>query len=467
MSILQYGSISLPYANCTQFLQEVVYDESNTDWFCTRYALTVQCLINTNYLSQIAPGLIVGGVVQTRNPADVIVYMRRHLMTPRNRLSFTFNGVELIPQAQAYNDLAVPLPGTVDAMNGPRPQRFNYSLLTNTTFMIDYSIVAHYWENAQPVGGSTTQPLPQFNKTGSAVLYNRWSENVEIDNCLRTTRTREGKFVIRSDNADGFVADFYRNQFAIVGVPRKFLRKSSSYTISPDGLGITYRITDEEQFKMPPNPAYVAEGDFTESAPEGWGPVRYGDLRLLLKGANTTDQATLINTALSLAEQKYAKIATKALPNFGAVPTFSGFATMFSTAVTSIPISATIRVDSYNNAVELRVRRQYWADQFLSPGGFAAFAGQALSYTPGSEPDPATYSGQTTAQINAAIDLYVSGLVKNYPTGGTANRMLQAAAYFDPSLKTEQLAIDPQNSQTGSGVNMIIPGQAGFYPERS
>lgn len=414
MSILSYNSITLPYSDVTSFDQQVMYEDSRTDWFCTRYDIAVRCLINVNYISLIAPALVEGSNPTTTNPAAIMTYLRKRLMAPRNRLSFTFNGIDLVPQTQLALGSNTRLPGTVDAQNGPMPQNVSFGLMTGTTFTLNYRIIAHYWEN------NATGPFPLPNQTGSSVLYNRWTETVDIDNLNVTTRTREGKFVIRSDNADGQIADYYRDQFAIVGVPLRFLRLSSQYMQSPDGLALAYRVVDREQFKMPPNPAYYSDGEYIESFPLD-GAWRFGDFRLLLRGANDTSQSELINTALVISKQKYDRV-------------LGGDSSLLSFAV-----NTSLRVNAYQNEIELRTRRQYAASPSLV-GGYAAFAGQDLVYQPGTD-------DKTNSQLK-----------KTYPTGGTANRLLVAAAYFDPSLDTASNAISASDSQSFAGT---LIGQAG------
>jgi len=94
--------------------------------------------------------------------------------------------------------------GTVDAKNGPQPQSCNVTQLTNTSFLLHVHVVAHYWENN---GVGTQTPLSTGNLSGSDVLSNRWTESVDLDENQFTTKTRSGKFIIRTDNVDGFVAD--------------------------------------------------------------------------------------------------------------------------------------------------------------------------------------------------------------------------------------------------------------------
>ncbi len=138
MSLLSYNGVFLPYSTATQFDQRALRDESDTDWYLTEFNIKAQCVVNKNYLGLLAPDLAPGGVPVTDNAAAIMAAIRTRLMQHRRRLSFTFNGVELIPQPQQG------VPGTVDAQNGPKPQSCQIVQLTNVTFLIVYHIIARY-----------------------------------------------------------------------------------------------------------------------------------------------------------------------------------------------------------------------------------------------------------------------------------------------------------------------------------
>lgn len=128
MSVLSYNGVYLPYSFTTGFRQEAVYDDmSGTDWILTRFDIQIQCVVNADYATQLAPELV---GIQTRSAADVMNIIRSRLLKPRKRLSFKFNGVELIPQPQE----GIGSPGDVDARNGPQPQSCILIELTNTAF---------------------------------------------------------------------------------------------------------------------------------------------------------------------------------------------------------------------------------------------------------------------------------------------------------------------------------------------
>lgn len=427
MSVITYNGISLPYASCTNFGQEAVYGVHNTDWHLTKFDITVQCFVNTNYLSLLAPDMVVNGIPITTNPVDIMRVIRSRLLHPRKTLSFKINQSELIPQAQPGN------PGTVDSENGPKPQSCNIIELTGTMFLIHYRITANYWENNTVVKNAA--PFVT-NQIGNDVLYNRWTETVDIDNCQYSTKTREGKYIIRSDNKSGLIADSYRYAMAVVGVDSGFLRKSAQYTVSPDGLSLSYTITDKEVFKYPPKPAFEASGNYYETAPNKGGSVRYGEVRLTLKGDKLTPQAALLKSALTIA-------LAKLLVNNAKVNLIEG---------------TTINVDMYENIVQVQMKCFLNIDKGRVAGQ-AAFNRPALLLTPGSDPP-------TNPNVNA--QKLGIGIQPTYYTRGTAGAgaggiglLLKAAAYYDPSLVG---TVIDKNTDGFTG-NLLQVGQAGKTKE--
>lgn len=418
MSVFIYGDVELPFPFHTDFRQDAVYDDfSGTDRILTKFDIKVQTLINSNYLLQLA-GDIVG---DTTNPADVMNVIRDRLLQPRQKLSIYCNGVNVIPGPQQAAGSAG-LQGTVDAANGPQPQSCTITELGNTTFLMSYHIIANYWLNAN-IGSQS--PLVS-NSPGNNVLYNRWTETVDIDNCNYTTRTRDGKFLIRSDNAPGYIADQLRTQFAVVGVPPTFLRKSSRYQVDPNGLGIRYQVVDEEQYIMPPKPAFAAEGKYTTKIDFPYAKM-ITEAHVRLKGDKLTDKAELVKAAIIILSKKL-KIATGAA------------ALQSSGTVWSIPLSISLSTEMYENTVEAA------AVCWSPPGTTDDQTGKVQSFF-----------GMDYKKLLELPDTNGGGTnyVPNYLTRGTAGILLQAAAYYDPNL---QAALNPKQGQMSQGLQ---PGQAG------
>lgn len=402
MSVFTYNEINLPYPHILKYNQSAIREESDTDWIGTKFDINVQSVINTDFLSEMSSKY----AAAILSPADIMKAIRSDLMKPRRTLSVTFNGINIIP----YNISR----GMVDTDNGPKPIDCNVVQLTNTTFIITYSITATYWENNELHDNTSI-----VNKAGNNVLYNRWMEMVDINSLDRTTRTREGKYKIRSDNIDGIQADETRNGMAVVGVPNGFTRVSSNYTIEPNGLTIRYRVVDKEVFKMPPEPAFEAEGQYIESASK-LGAFRFGEVRVVLRGSKRTHQDELVKKCVAIAASKL-------------VISGADLSDTTNDKISLLEASA-IKVNLYENEVEVIMKSRLKGTRKRIQGNNMDVSD--LSFTPFSD-----------------------GLqVKKPPylPKGSAGYLLRAAAYFDPNLVTNEL-----DQSTGQMTNGLVPGQAG------
>lgn len=408
MSVIAYNGITLPYGNLTRFEQTAVRDElGDTDWCMTKFDIQAICLINVNYLSLLAPDL----AATNANPATIAGVIRARLLEHKKQLSVTFNGVELIP-SRAF------VPGFVDAKNGPKPQSCTLTNLTNTTFILNYHIIAHYWERPDVVPGRT--PV-LTNQPANNVLYNRWTETVDMDNCQITTRTRDGKFVIRSDNVDGIIADEARTQMAVVGVPSGFLRQSSKYTVSPDGLAIAYNVVDKEQFRMPPTPAFEADGDYEEVIGT-MGALRYGRVTIHLKGDKATPQFQLMNAAVTVAVTYLAQRGAALPGNWIIIESASLKFKFYKTNEVTFKMNVM-------QATPSKASRPGTTPQFPNP--IFPFLNITTSI-PDSPPD--------------------SDYMPNYKLRGNNDILLQAARYYDPNFRDNVLVPATGNMSRGNDI---------------
>lgn len=413
---------------------------SNTDWCCTKFDIRVQCLISADYIDYLFTDLT--NKNQITNAADAMKVVRTRLLQPRKALSYKVNGQELLPtQQQGFSSQEQ----TVDARNGPVPQSCIVQQVTNETFLVLYHITANYWEKYTNQQDSNNL-LINRNLNSSQVLTNRWTETVEMDDCMYTRRTREGRYMIRSDNIQGQIADYYRSSFAVVSVPDGFLRESAKYVQSPDGLSLQYTIVDKEKFKFPPQPAFEARGTYTETTTSR-GAIRYGTVDLTLKGAKTTNQVDMIKVALSLANQK---LRLNGAQQLGGGLAFTGaFAGQFGLALLE---RAYVTVDMYENIVRLNVKAMLNGPR-VTPFGYTVDSPVAMVITPYSN-----NSGNATNTNPGPI----------YYDRGTAGILLMAAANFDPNLVDNSLGpktITGPNQVTSKGDKNVqtknggIPGQ--------
>lgn len=436
MSVLRYAGITLPYPLSTSFSQEAVGDpQGDTDWHLVTYDIQVLTIINFDYAALLAPDL---APAATNNAADLMKVVYTRLMQRRQELSYTFNGVELIPQPQEGND------GIADAANGPKPVRCTYSRLNNVTFLVNYQIRASYWVNpnvtvAAPAGGNPGS-VTLVNKPGNLVLSNRWSEEVELDQCDFSRRTREGTLVIRSDNVNGAIADQVRSTMAVVSVPRGFLRESSRYRVSPDGLSLQYRTVDVEKHKQPPTPAFKADGEYTETTTK-MGALRFHECWIRLEGSKNTPQDQLVLAAVSTVNKK---LRSRGAPIVAPIPPGTTLAVVDYSNLT---------VGMFDNWVRYHVRAMNMADanRLFGMASLGTGAGMGALLAPARMGDTGVALTQLVTTPNSNPEYTPA-----YQDRGTARLVLQAAAYYDPSLTGTTLQRNFGQLSTG-----FEPGQAG------
>lgn len=418
MSYVTYNGVALPYPLHSSFSMDTVYDDSGTDWMYTKISAMVQCLISADYISVVDPNMTAG--------IDVIQMgrvIRAKLLQPRRKLSISIGTRNLVPQEADVT-------GTVDARNGPTPRSCTITQMTDLSFLVTFHVEANYWENypsqAAAEGG--------INRKGNTVISNRWSDSQEIDAGKYSHRIREGKVVIRSDNAEGLTVDDIRQDFAVFGLADGFVRKRASFRIHPDGLSMTYRLDDQEPWIMPPPPAYEADGYYTESTTNN-GALRWGECQVTLKGAKDVPKGELLRRALVVMMDKLETANSNvvvARGQRGEVRKVRIFHPL------GILASSIIRTALYENNVTVSARFMLDPNGKVSIQGVGTIDANTLASKPfGSEGAPAP----------------------SFTTRGTAGLALKAAQYFIPSL---QQKIDQTKGMLSEGTKV---GTAGVNKE--
>lgn len=430
MSVLRYGSVTFPMSTLTSFRCEAVPDDRQADIVYTKFDIGIQCVVSVDMLDLMAPDLIVLGTGAPRpgaeNPANIISWIHSDVMKPRQNLSFKFNDFEFIPRQPGGNS------GTADAKNGPTPISFTPIQLNNKTWLLNYHVVAHYRVHyrASAAGNVTFTSAP-----GNVVLSNNWEERVELDECQFTKRTRKGKYLISSSNSQGQIADMVRSQMAVVGTLPGCVRERAEYTVQPDGLGLGYTIVDQEVWRMPPPPAFKADGEYEEEASKADGK-RIGHCWVKLWGSKGTSQLQLAKTAAAVVAGKLdiegARFFDKNKDNRGLV------------------LGARLKIGLYGNWAFCQMSALYTCQRKRVQG--VSWLSKNLDLVHLS-------SGYSTAP--------------GYKDRGDLSYLLQAAAYYDPDfeaavLKSDQRLFGP-NYLTPDGKNQMSrglrPGEAGRTAE--
>lgn len=428
MSVLRYGSVTFPFVYVNRFNLDAIYDESGTDRIYTRVGITATAVLNTAYLP------IIGGLgtqLQNRQAdlTNTIVDLRNYMLEPRRELSLTFNGTELIPQPAGIG-------GLVDAKNGPQPRSCQLIDLNNNTWFFQWSCEANYWENLKFAANN----LANTNNTpGNNVISNRWSEIQTINNCNFSEIVRTGTYIIRSDNANGIIADDARQQMAIVGVPSNYLRQQSRYEVTPDGLSLRYTVQDQEVWKMPPSPAFTAKGTYVEDVNNGTNGIRHGECRVELKGDKSAPQVDLIKVAVATATAKLSMNGTRA----------------------SKLIKGRVGLGLYDNEVDCTMTCLLTLNS-KRLNGIAAFVGIDTT-------TPFSFPNYTPAyKLRGNVTGGGAGIAGPQVAG--QGILLKAAAYYDPNLvgnkvnNTGQLAQGIQVGKAGTQIE-TDPATPSFAPD--
>lgn len=466
MSMIIYNGVSIPYCNTTQFSQTSSYDQYNIDVCHTKFAIQVQGYIHLDYLIHMIQDNIKGpnpDNIDIRNLGvpGIINAIRARLLVPRRKLSFIVNGIDIIPKTHIDGNRANPvvpntvvdpetgasyfaLLGTVDSANGPRPKSCNISRFTNDMFVISFSIEAAYYENRT---GSNS-----INVVGSNVLTNKWTETVDIDELQMAVRTRSGKFSIRSDNV-GVLANSVINTMAVVGVPSGYIREKSSYTLSEDGLSVSYIVSDKHVYKTPPYPALTATGTYSESVGRV-GIVRHSEMNMTLSSSSRISQINLIRRAVQIAMVK--------LSARGFRPAIGGITATTPGVLEAMRISAGM----WENTVSLFVRARMPTISTFEPLNTFVFT----PFTDRDAPVNVVVLGHpvfTSIPPVPPVPLDATWPSRGYRVRGASNIGLTAAAYFDPSLREYRVNQETgllENREPGSAP-LVLPGRAGIEPE--
>lgn len=259
-------------------------------------------------------------------PTETMARIQHMLLSPRRPLSFSVGGDTLF----SVGNLAAAT--AIDAKNGPKPLHCTITRITDASYLVDYAIECHVNQC-----GTSSAGQPNY-------VSHRWTETIDIDRHAMSKKTRVGRVIARSDMVTN--ADLALRGLVSSPLEPDMQRISSQYTLSPDGLQLSYQFVDEEQYIAPPSPASEAEGEYSESTNDG--AVRYGEVRLMLRAAKLTSKGILLARCLQIAVSKLQMAGGVAIGQFDNNTADPRKNTML--------VIGTIRENLYRNEVEVRVR---------------------------------------------------------------------------------------------------------------
>jgi len=255
MAEVQYNGVILSNCRTVDFRQEPVFSgDGSGDYLYTKYTVSVDSVFN----SETHPGLDFDLV--NASATSVMQAVKQQLATPRASFVYAINGEDLLVSPPAGARTSTQAGKTVDANLGPVTSVHVKSLSENT-FIVCLTVTTWICDCSG----------------GSAIISNRWTSDFEIDEEQYVRIVVQGKVVTRADlNVN---PDTLRGVLA-PSIFYGFVRKSAHYTIHENGLSLDYRYEDQEVYRVPPQPAYTAEGDFKMSSPEGAQLFSEGRLKL-------------------------------------------------------------------------------------------------------------------------------------------------------------------------------------------
>ena len=336
-----------------------------------------------------------------KNPAEALPTLRLTTKFMEQRRSLSFK----------INGVElVPSTSTVDARNGPHPLRFNVLEITERAFLVDLAIESHWAE-----GTALSE--------GGVILSHRWREESLVDRHFLTKKSRKGRIAVSSatfnssSNKNGL--DNLRDTLTNCSIPKGFIRMNSRYTVEESGLVMGYEHQDEEQFRMCPDGSTEADGEMAVTTQRQGSPGRMQTCWVMLRGPKKVESepAKLIKTAIAIC---YSKLRLN-----------GGF----------FPIKAEFKEKLWRNEV------------FVALTGFCKTPLKLLDLQ------------DSLKGFGKVVPLQIGERSPNPGSRGTAELILHAAAYHDPTL-AQALNQEDNTVNPVPGRNQPVPttSRAGMIP---
>lgn len=254
-TIVRYNNIEIFNCRIREFRQEVVYDESGTDYLYTRFSISVEGIVGAHehtlgtWLVNEQNGQPVDRNTAQKRLQDIFIALRE----PRKRLQLLVRAVRVENGNVVIEDRPVldihPIDTTEryvvrDFRNGPQPKELRVlsimgSRLCTIAWQVETSVLQYPTDVHQR---ASTHEWPH-DEVSPLVLSNRWAIDESFDANFQLTRTIRGTLVQSSPfNLSARVARWY----CWPPLEPGFRRESARFSYREDGLRLDYEITDRQ-----------------------------------------------------------------------------------------------------------------------------------------------------------------------------------------------------------------------------
>jgi hypothetical protein len=295
---VQYNGVKLRNVLTRSFVQEAVYDQSNTDLLYYKFAISVVGYLAAGEAEE------VGGVVRPRvgtlpdgygSATEQHSAIRSLLGEPRKAFLMTTGNAD-DGTGGATLLLAAPMgartvsPTARDLNNGPKPKRVSVTQVAGSSLMeIEFQIDICMLE----CDGETSAP-----DNTSGILSNRWSVTDTIDHNFMTTRVIRGRLRTVNGNLNPNAV----RHWVVPRLQEGFRRDSMRFNVTEDALNLEYTITDLEIAFSPPRPATEWHYRYSEEAHDA--KVIQSSIDLMLGGDRNVDKTALVRIAIAIIKNK-------------------------------------------------------------------------------------------------------------------------------------------------------------------
>lgn len=281
--VITYNRQDLGYVLTQSIDQSPEYDDSGTDMLYTRTRITVRAIMAAN----LPPA------VGSESAGDVLARVKHVLTLPRCPLTYKAGGATIFDIQPDGGSTGEITGAPLDDEMGPKVIFCNVTPMGTASFLVNFSVEFRLADCALP------------DADAPAYLSNRWTEVVTIDERQLTVRRKTGVLILSSQDSnkpDDDDPDEYRDLVTPAVYPG-FRRELAEYSLSPNGLRISYTFLDRELMASPPFNMIRLKGYQSEVTEQGGGK-RIGDIYLRGEGEAFTFRRSIFDTLITIAMQR-------------------------------------------------------------------------------------------------------------------------------------------------------------------